>query len=57
MNTIFSSCLESCNTEQDFNPENSKLDVFHKPPLKYKVASTLKIMDVGLKLYAEPRNK
>ena len=57
MNTIFRRCLQVEEHVEEMNPENSRVETIHEKPLKYKLASALKIVDLGLRLYVEPRNK
>jgi len=58
MNNFFANCFKELPVTADFNqlnPEENSIDVVHETPLKYKLASALKIVDLGVKLCAEPR--
>ena len=57
MTNFFNDCFINLPVTADFgrsNPEEDSIDVIHETPLKYKLASALKLVDLGIKLYAEP---
>jgi hypothetical protein len=52
MQTLFSVCLEENTTI-----ETNKLDVVNELPLKFRIANSLGLTNLIVKLFAEPRKR